>query len=132
MNRMKRQPKHGGFTLLEVLIAVAIAGMAIVMLLQTHNGTLRLYERYREMTIAQHIARELISEIEAGGYPGDTEEDGDVHDKYPGFAWHRTCTKDGVEEDFEGPAPGVYKVIVTIKCPLEEYMMTTHLMENAP
>lgn len=123
---MKRQPKHGGFTLLEVLIAVAIAGMAIVMLLQTHNGTLRLYERYRETTIAQHIARELISEIEAGGYPGDTEEDGDVHDKYPGFAWHRTCEMVGQS------MPGVYKVTVIIECPLEEYMMMTHLMENAP
>jgi len=132
MKKMARASKRDGFTLLEVLIAVAVAGMAIVMLIQTHNGTLRLYERYREMTIAQHIARELISEIEASGYPGDTEEDGAVHDKYPGFTWHRTCTKDGVEEEIGGPAPGVYKVVVIVRCPVEEYVMMSHFRENAP
>ena len=126
MNRAKRASAHGGFTLLEVLIAVAITGMAIVMLLQAHNGSLRLYERSREMTIAQHIARELISEIEAGGYPGDTEEEGDTQGRYPGFAWRRTCTMLGQS------VPGVYEVVVIVRCPVEEYMVMTHLMENAP
>jgi prepilin-type N-terminal cleavage/methylation domain-containing protein len=126
MKRAKRAPAHDGFTLLEVMIAVAITGMAIVMLLQTHNGSLRLYERSREMTIAQHIARELISEIEASGYPGDIEEGVDTTDKYPGFGWHRTCRMLGES------APGVYEVTVIVRGPVEEYLVMTHLMEGAP
>jgi len=127
MKTAKRESAHDdAFTLLEVMIAVAITGMAIVMLLQAHNASLRLYERSREMTIAQHIARELISEIEASGYQGDTETAGDTRGKYPGFAWRRTCTMLG------GSMPGVYEVVVIIKGPVEEYMVMTHLMENAP
>jgi len=95
------------------------------MLLQAHNGSLRLYERCREMTIAQHIARELISEIEAGGYPGDVEEEGDLKEKYPGFAWQRTCRMIG------DTMPGVYEVTVVVMGPVENYTVMTHLMESA-
>jgi prepilin-type N-terminal cleavage/methylation domain-containing protein len=119
-------PRRGaGFTMLEVLVAVAITGGAIVMLLQAHSASMKLYERCHEMVIAQHLARELVSEIEVSGYPGDVDEEGDVSEKYPGFKWRRTCKM--VEEN----GPGVYEVTVLITGPVEKYMLITHLMEGA-
>jgi len=125
MNEMHRASMDSGFTLLEVLVAVAIAGMAIVMLLQAHSGSMALYEQCREMVIAQHLMRELISGIEVSGYPGDIETEGKA-EQFPGFSWRLTCKMVGPE------LPGVYEVAVTIKGPVEEYGVITHFMENAP
>lgn len=117
---------HAGFTLLEVLVAVAITGGAIVVLLHAHSASVSLHEKCREMLISQHLIRELISEIEAFGYPGAIDEEQDVSDKYPGFKWRRTCRMVG--EDM----PGVYEVIVIIFAPSEEYGVMTHLVEDEP
>jgi type II secretion system protein I len=126
MNRAHRSSTDGGFTLLEVLVAVAIAGMAIVMLLQAHSGSMALYEECREMVIAQHLIRELISGIEVSGYPGDIEQEAEEKERFPGFSWRLTCKMVGPE------LPGVYEVAVTVKGPVEEYGVLTHFMENAP
>jgi type II secretion system protein I len=126
MNSTHRSSTDGGFTLLEVLVAVAIAGMAIVMLLQAHSGSMALYEECREMVIAQHLIRELISGIEVSGYPGDIEQEGKDKERFPGFSWLLTCKMLGES------VPGVYEVTVTIKGPVEEYRVVTHFMENAP
>ncbi len=125
MVRIGRSPADTGFTLLEVLVAVAIAGMAIVMLLQAHSGSMALYEKCREMVIAQHLIRELISGIEVSGYPGDIEKEGDETERFPGFTWRLTCKTLGSDW------PGVYEVAVTVKGPVEEYGVVTHFMENA-
>jgi prepilin-type N-terminal cleavage/methylation domain-containing protein len=125
MNAIKRT-FSAGFTLLEVLVAVAITGGAIVVLLQAHSASVGLHEKCREMLISQHLIRELISEMEAFGYPGDIDEEQDVSDKYPGFKWRRTCRMLG--EDM----PGVYEVIVVISAPSEEYQVMTHLVEEEP
>jgi prepilin-type N-terminal cleavage/methylation domain-containing protein len=118
------QTPSAGFTLLEVMIAVAITGGAIVMLLQAHGASVALHERCRSMLIAQHLIRELISEIEVIGYPGDIVEDQDISAQYPGFKWSRTVRMIG--EDM----PGVYEVIVVISTPVEKYKVMTHLLEE--
>jgi prepilin-type N-terminal cleavage/methylation domain-containing protein len=123
--RTIKRASLAGFTLLEVMIAVAITGGAIVVLLHTHSASMRLHERCRSMLIAQHLIRELISEIEISGYPGDIEEEQDVSDKYPGFEWRRTCRMVGET------MPDVYEVTVVITGPVEKYIVVTHLMERA-
>jgi prepilin-type N-terminal cleavage/methylation domain-containing protein len=113
-----------GFTLLEVMVAVAITGGAIVMLLHMHSTSMALHERCRSMLIAQHLIRELIAELEVVGYPGDVEQEQDISDKYPGFKWQRTCRMVGQD------MPGVYEVTVVITSPVEEYVVMTHLVEE--
>jgi len=113
-----------GFTLLEVLVAVAIAGTAIVMLLHTHSASMRLYERCRGMVIAQHLIRELMSEIEVSGYPGEVDERGDLEDQYPGFRWRRTCRM------MPKLGPGIYEVTVVITGPVEPYIVVALFTER--
>lgn len=124
VKRNRRVTTAHGFTLLEVMVAVAITGTAIVMLLHAHSASIHLYELTREMVVVQHLSRQLIAELEVSGYPDIADEEGDVSDVYPGFSWRRTCNKLG--DDW----PGVYEVTIIITGPVEEYMIVTHLMED--
>lgn len=53
-----------GFTLLEVLVAVAVAGFALVSLLGLHGRSIRMTIRDQNMTRATLLARELVSQVE--------------------------------------------------------------------
>jgi|Deesub1362B_J571_1020462.scaffolds.fasta_scaffold00082_19 prepilin-type N-terminal cleavage/methylation domain-containing protein len=55
---------HRGFTLLEVLVSVAIVGGAIVTLIYTLNYHLGLLERQRTVTEGVQIAKTLLESIE--------------------------------------------------------------------
>lgn len=53
----------GGFTLIEVLIALSIAAVALITVISTVNFHLGLIERQRTIIIATMLAREKILEV---------------------------------------------------------------------
>jgi len=63
-----------GFTLLEVLLAIAVLAIALPVLLGLRNFDLNLHEQARQMTEATLLAQEKLLESElAGVYPiGET------------------------------------------------------------
>jgi len=64
-----------GFTLLEVLIALAIASLTLVTALATISTGQRNIAMTQLKTRASMLAREKLSELEAAGYPNpDAEE----------------------------------------------------------
>ena len=56
--------RSGGFTLLEVVIAVAIVGVALVMLLGSVNRNLDVAVKSRDAQIAALLAQEMLTEIQ--------------------------------------------------------------------
>ena len=56
-----------GFTLLEVMIALAIVGIALVTLIGLETRTVQLAERQQRVTQATLLAQEKMTEIEIGG-----------------------------------------------------------------
>jgi general secretion pathway protein I len=86
-----RRPR--GFTLLEVLVAVAMLGVGLVSLLGLHVRNLALLERDRNITDATLLARTLMSEVEVQPFPDLGVESGDFEDRYPGefpdYRWER-------------------------------------------
>jgi|GEM_PF-1716018 len=86
-----------GFTLLEILVAVAILGVAMVSLLGLQARNLRLIAQTQDLTTAAMLASEKVALLKAGGFPelGVTEglfdqgEDGDDRDFAPAdrFRW---------------------------------------------
>ena len=85
---MKKNSKlnQNGFTLLEVIIAVAIMGAALAVLLGSVNKNLVQASQSRDQFIAQTLAQEKISEIELEGYPRVGSGQGTFED-FPGFNW---------------------------------------------
>ena len=63
---MLRAGHDRGFTLLEVMIALAIIGIALVTLLGLETRTIQLAERQQRVTQATLLAQEKMTEIEIG------------------------------------------------------------------
>src|SRR5271155_6199559 len=82
-----------GFTLLEVMIAIAFIGIGMLALLSLHDRNLRTVMRTQELTRAAVLAQALMAEAETERYPnlgktkGDFERD--YPGKFPGYRWER-------------------------------------------
>ncbi|HXU89223.1 MAG TPA: prepilin-type N-terminal cleavage/methylation domain-containing protein [Methylomirabilota bacterium] len=76
MRRRRSTPRAPGFTLLEVLVALAILSFAVVVSIQAFAGGLRLLklsgEHQEAMLIADQKAREIVSPT-SGGVESGTE-----------------------------------------------------------
>lgn len=78
--------RNKGFTLLEVLIAVAILGSAFAVILGAVNRSLILASDSKNLAIAQALVQTKMSEIELEGFPKPREEKGEFAEA-PGFKW---------------------------------------------
>ena len=87
-----RNPK--GFTLLEVLVALAVLAVALVGLLGLHNRNLLLTARAERLSTATLLAREMLTRTQLEGPESAKMTSGDFSDlhpgRYPEFRWHRT------------------------------------------
>ena len=92
--------RSDGFTLLEVVIAVAILALGLVTLLQTQNGNIALVAESERITRATLLAQQHIIELAMGGLPSIGEEAGDFGDQegngeLSGYRWtHRIAQTD--------------------------------------
>lgn len=78
---------RGGFTLLEVLVAMTILATSLVVLLQNVSTSIWLSNISRDMTVAAMIAQDKMTELELEDTYSFGTSDGDFEDKYPGFWW---------------------------------------------
>ena len=81
-----------GFTLLEVMIALAILSGVIITALISYNYHLSLAVRNRDTVVATLLGRERMEEIELFGPP--KKRAGDFGERFPRFAWQFTTTKE--------------------------------------
>lgn len=101
---------ESGFTLLEVLLAIALLAIALPVLLGLRNFDLSLHDRARELTAATLLAQEKLLEAElAGVYPiGETVGDFQnaplgtpsmvqASDRAIGYRWKRTVSPTPLE-----------------------------------
>ena len=87
MGKTKNIPGQKGFTLLEVIIAVAIMGASLAILLGAVNRNLVMASQSKNQSIAYALAQQKIGEIEMQGYPQVGQEQG-TFEEFPGFNWY--------------------------------------------
>jgi general secretion pathway protein I len=85
-NKVHQKSQKLGFTLLEVLVAVAILGIALAVLLAAVNRNLILASKSKNLTIAGILAQKKITEVELEGFPEIREQQGEFEEA-PGFNW---------------------------------------------
>jgi general secretion pathway protein I len=84
---------RGGFTLLEVMIAVAFIGIAMLALLSLHQSNLESVIRAQDLTRAAMLAQQVMSTAEVERFPLPGQTHGDFSRDFPGeyknFYWVR-------------------------------------------
>lgn len=82
------QNKANGFTLVEVLFAMAILAIALIAVFQSQSQSVSMSTESRFMTTASLLAQSKMVEVEAGSTLVSHSEDGDFGPDYPQYTWH--------------------------------------------
>jgi len=99
------------FTLLEVMIAIAVLGIAMLALLSLHDTNLQSVMRGQELSTASSLAQSLMTNAEMERVPMIGTTRGDFQRLFPGayrnFRWQRTV-------EMSAMFPDIRKVQVTV------------------
>ena len=87
MQQKHESKRDKGFTLLEVIIAVAIMGASMAILLGSVNRNLVVASKSKNQSIAYSLAQQKLGEIELQGYPQVGLDQG-TFEEFPGFSWY--------------------------------------------
>ena len=101
-----RDRENAGFTLLEVMITLAIIGIAFVAILRSLGMSVDLSYESKNISLATLLAQGKMAEIEGSGFPEVEEVSEEFGDEYPGFRWEKSISEIGVE--------GLRKVVVRV------------------
>ena len=81
-----------GFTLLEVMVAVAILSLGLIIAIQSFSVSLRIAETSLNLSKAALLAQRKLSEIELEGFSFESLNSGDFGENYPDFGWETDIT----------------------------------------
>jgi len=81
------QKKEKGFTLMEVMVAMAILAIALVSIFQLQSQSISMATDSRFMTTAALLAQSKMVEVEARSSLHNQIEDGDFGADYPQYTW---------------------------------------------
>jgi prepilin-type N-terminal cleavage/methylation domain-containing protein len=122
--RSRAWPRSGGFSLIEVVIALAIIGIAIVTVVQSFSQSLRSTRKSAEYTVALIHARSLMDEALATPSIDDIEGTFEFDD---GYTAKREVEEVVIEQEQEEEEKGttavqeipfkMYEITVTVKWP---------------
>jgi general secretion pathway protein I len=118
-----------GFTLVEVMIAVAFIGIAMLALLSLQHSNLQAVIRSQELTRAAMLAQGLMSQAELERFPPAGDTHGDFSQLYPGeyrnFSWERAVQPSEL-------LPNITRVRITVRYgpALAHHFSLTEFMHN--
>lgn len=93
--------RHGGFTLIEVMVALAIAGLSLAAVAASISQMVDAGFAMRERTYASWIAQNIIAELRlANEVPQVSSTSGEIEFAALDWAWRATISETGVEQLF--------------------------------
>jgi general secretion pathway protein I len=114
---MNAHRSNRGFTLLEVMVALAIIATALVTLLGTHLTNLNLAYENQEQTMAAMLARQKMEEILVLPFDSVTDDSGDFGPDQPGYKWELEVENADIDN--------LKKVRILIKLPDGDFALET-------
>ena len=117
-----RNPERAyGFTLLEVMVSVAIMSIVLVSVYRLHSQSLTMNTEARFYTQAPMLAQSKLSEMEAGENADFSDASGDFGENFPGYSWN--INVDDVDIEALGEtSKDLKKIDVTVSFNENEYV----------
>ena len=97
ITRINSDSGIGGFTLLEVMIAMAILAATLVVVFQSQSQSVSMAGRARFETTASLLAQSRMAEIEAASPENVVSNNGDFGDDFPDYSWQVDVTETELE-----------------------------------
>ncbi len=117
------QQTDSGFTLLEVLIAMAIMAIVLVSVFRLHSQTLSMTTANRFYTQAPMLAQSKMAQLGATSSEVVSGDSGDFGDKFPGYSWS-VSTEDVSSEALGEVGEDLKRIDVTVTLNENEYEYT--------
>jgi len=105
--------KMDGFTLLEVMVALAVVTIALVAIYRMHSQTLFMDARGRFYTVATMLARQKLSDLNTQNLAEMVDDSGDFDNPYADYSWEiqsETVASDLLVED----GPVLKRISITV------------------
>jgi general secretion pathway protein I len=110
---MSSQAKASGFTLLEVMIALAIIAIALVAALGSQSQSVSLANEAKFTTTVTFLAQRKIAELEALDAEDLISDGGDFGEDFPDYHWESVVT-DLTMEGFEDASKHIKRIALTV------------------
>ncbi len=126
MQALKTNPASSiqtGFTLLEVLIAMAIMAIVLISVFRLHSQTLSMTTANRFYTQAPLLAQSKMAQLEATSSKSISGGSGDFGDNFPGYSWSISTETVSIEALGE-VAADLNRIDVTVTLNENEYEYT--------
>ena len=112
---MRRRTQSQGFTLLEIVVAMAILGIGLVVIIELFSGGLRLARLSQEYTMASGYARMKMEEISLAKSLEEGIQQGEFD---PSYRWQVEVKKvdllpQGKETSYQPPV-ALYRVRINV------------------
>jgi general secretion pathway protein I len=106
IHRNRTEGGQTGFTLLEVMIAMAILALVAVAFLRALASSVRLVDESVQISMATLLAKERMAELESRGFPAPGDSSGAGGEAFPSFRWeHKISTTE---------IPNIRKAVVRV------------------
>ena len=116
-----RRLTASGFTLLEVMVAMAIMAIVLVSVYRMHSQTLTMNAAARFYTQAPMLAQSKLAQLEADSSEIIAGDSGDFGDKFPGYTW--SISTDEVSSEALGEiAADLKRIDMTVSFNSDEYV----------
>jgi general secretion pathway protein I len=109
------------FTLLEVMVAMAIMAIVLVSVYRMHSQTLTMNTASRFYTQAPMLGQSKLAQLETGSSGLASGDSGDFGDKFPGYSWNVTVEEVAIEALGE-VANDFKKIDLTVSINNDEYV----------
>ena len=112
-----------GFTLLEVMVALAVMSIVLVSVYRMHSQSLAMNTAARFYTQAPMLAQSKMAEIEALSSSAFPDDSGDFGEPFPGYGWKASVT-DVTSEILGDAAEDLKRVDITVSLNDNQFVYT--------
>ncbi|MCI5124305.1 MAG: type II secretion system protein [Candidatus Electrothrix sp. AR5] len=109
--KSRKKLSQKGFTLLEVMVAVAIIGMSFVSLLGSQSQSISIAGISRFETTAAMLAREKLTDLQLTGFEQAGNSAGQFEDEFTDYSWQAEVKELSEDETGIADTDGMLKLV---------------------